>query len=263
MTTGSDELHVLLGAYVLGGLSNEDHRAFSEHLRTCARCQAELGQVSGLPRLLELAGPRGGPHLDEGADGSAAEDGTGEAGASGASGTSETDERNLAMLVDEVGRRRRRQRGVFSGIAAAAAVATFGIGASLGQQLLAPPAAAPPAPSSATTTATPPGGTPGSAAPVAHVAVRPVAGSAVQVDVALLARGWGTQLDIRCEDMPTSGEVALWVIDRNGRATTAASWRGTPAGYSRVTGATALSPGEIRAIEVRTGSGKVLASART
>ena len=63
MTTGSDELHVLLGAYVLGGLSDDDHRAFTEHLRTCADCQAELGQVSGLPRLLDLAGPAGGPHL--------------------------------------------------------------------------------------------------------------------------------------------------------------------------------------------------------
>lgn len=41
MTTGSDDLHVLLGAYVLGGLSDDDHRAFSEHLRSCRQCQTE------------------------------------------------------------------------------------------------------------------------------------------------------------------------------------------------------------------------------
>ncbi len=50
---------------------------------------------------------------------------------------------------------------------------------------------------------------------------------------------------------------------RKGKATTAASWRATAAGYSRVTGATALRPNEIQALEVRTGTGKVLASART
>ena len=66
MNPGSDDVHVLLGAYVLGGLSDEDHRTYSEHLRTCGPCQAELGQVSGLPRLLDLAGPEGGPHLADG-----------------------------------------------------------------------------------------------------------------------------------------------------------------------------------------------------
>ena len=47
--------------------------------------------------------------------------------------------------------------------------------------------------------------------------------------------------------MPTDGELALWVIDAKGKATTAASWRATAAGYSRVTGATALRPNEIQA----------------
>jgi len=47
-----EQLHQLLGAYLLGGLSDDDHRAFTEHLRACAACQQELGQVSGLPRLL-------------------------------------------------------------------------------------------------------------------------------------------------------------------------------------------------------------------
>jgi len=55
MTAGHDELQVLMGAYVLGGLSETDHKAFAEHLRECQVCQRELAQVSGIPRLLDLA----------------------------------------------------------------------------------------------------------------------------------------------------------------------------------------------------------------
>ena len=230
MTTRSDDLHVLLGAYVLGGLSDEDHRAFSEHLRSCRQCQTELGQVSGLPRLLDLAGPEGGPHLTE------------IPAALPVPLVAEPDDARIGSLLGEVGRRRRRRRAWFSGLAAAASVALFAAGAWLGPQLFAP--------------ATP-------ALPTTHVAAAPVAGSQVRIDIALVTRGWGTQLDVDCEDMPTDGSLVLWVIDHGGKATTAASWRATAAGYSKVTGATALRPNEIQLLEVRTGTGRVLASART
>jgi anti-sigma factor RsiW len=55
--TEHEQLRELLGAFVLGGLEPEEHRAFSRHLRTCSECQREAGQVSGLPALLELARP--------------------------------------------------------------------------------------------------------------------------------------------------------------------------------------------------------------
>ncbi|MER7072426.1 zf-HC2 domain-containing protein [Terrabacter sp. NPDC000476] len=230
MTTEPTDLHVLLGAFVLGGLSDADHRAFSEHLRTCAQCQTELGQVSGLPRLLDLAGPTGGPHL------AAPEPGAPEEVVRGAG------EDRVASLLTAVAARRRRRRAGLSLAAAAAAAAVFAGGAWLGPSLFADD-------------------TP--ALPTTHVVAAPAPGSAVKIDVALVTRGWGTQLDIDCEDMPTDGELLLWVVDRQGRATTAASWRATPAGYSRVTGATALRPNEIQTLEVRTGTGRVLASART
>ncbi|GAA3693872.1 zf-HC2 domain-containing protein [Terrabacter ginsenosidimutans] len=233
MNPGSDDLHVLLGAYVLGGLSDEDHRAYSEHLRTCVPCQTELGQVSGLPRLLDLAGPEGGPHL-------AVPDGG--ALAVPASHLTEPDDEHVTTLLAEVARRRRRRRRWVSALAAAAAAVFFVGGAWLGPKLTEP--------------TTP-------ALPTTHVVAAPAPGSSVRVEVALVARGWGTQLDLNCEDMPTNGELLLYVIDRNGRATTAASWRGTATGYSKLTGATALRPSEIQALEVRTGTGQVLASART
>ena len=226
-SAGPDDLHVLLGAYVLGGLSDEDHRAFSEHLRSCTQCQAELGQVSGLPRLLHLAGPAGGPHLA-----------TSQSGAP-VPALPEPDDARVSRLLGEVARRRRRRRVWFTAISSAAAVVLFVAGAWLGPGLVT------------------------SEPPTTHVSAVALPGSSVKVDVALVTRGWGTQLDIDCEDMPKDGELLLWVIDRNGAQSPVASWRATPSGYSRVTGATALRPNEIKKVEVRTSAGRVLAAAQT
>ena len=226
-TSGPGDLHVLLGAYVLGGLSDDDHRAFSEHLRTCRQCQAELGQVSGIPRLLHLAGPAGGPHMA-----------TTQTGAPEPA-LAEPDDARVARLLGEVGRRRRRRRIWFASLSAAAAVLLFVAGGLIGPALVA------------------------SNPPTTHIAAAPLPGSSVKVDVALVTRGWGTQVDIDCEDMPKDGELLLWVTDRNGKQSSVASWRATPSGYSRVTGATALRPNEISKVEVRTGTGRLLAAAQT
>ena len=51
------EPHVLLGAYVLGALSETDQAAFRSHLRWCQHCREELAEVAGLPRLLDLVDP--------------------------------------------------------------------------------------------------------------------------------------------------------------------------------------------------------------
>jgi hypothetical protein len=228
MTTGPDDPHVLLGAFVLGGLSDEDHRTFTEHLRTCRACQEDVGQVSGLPRLLDLAGPTGGAGPSEGTP-----EPTGPIG--GGPG-----EAGVAALVSAVARRRRRTRAWLTAAAAAAAVMFFVAGVWLGPRL-----SDSPSPPTARYTAT--------AAP----------GSSARVTVDLVTRGWGTQLDIACSEMPTDGELLLWVVDGDGTARSVASWLATPVGSATVTGATALRPREIIRVEVRTEGGKVLATART
>ncbi len=53
----AEDLHILLGAYVLGALSDKDNRAFRAHLRSCAPCQAELDELVGITRLLDLLDP--------------------------------------------------------------------------------------------------------------------------------------------------------------------------------------------------------------
>ena len=55
MSTSHDEIRVLLGAYVLGGLSSVDRRAFEDHLATCAECREELARSAPLPGLLTRA----------------------------------------------------------------------------------------------------------------------------------------------------------------------------------------------------------------
>jgi anti-sigma factor RsiW len=57
MNTTAEELHSLLGAYALGALSEKDHHAFTDHLRSCAQCRTELDELARLPRLLDLLDP--------------------------------------------------------------------------------------------------------------------------------------------------------------------------------------------------------------
>jgi hypothetical protein len=53
----SDEPHILLGAYILGGLDAHERRVFEDHLVGCARCRAEAAEFAPLPALLSKADP--------------------------------------------------------------------------------------------------------------------------------------------------------------------------------------------------------------
>jgi hypothetical protein len=52
MITELSHPHVLLGAYVLGGLRPDEVRSFTEHLPSCPACLRELEAVATLPALL-------------------------------------------------------------------------------------------------------------------------------------------------------------------------------------------------------------------
>jgi anti-sigma factor RsiW len=47
------DLHQLLGAYLLGGLQPDEAAAFERHLAECRDCRAELDQLASLPALLD------------------------------------------------------------------------------------------------------------------------------------------------------------------------------------------------------------------
>ncbi|NUR14843.1 zf-HC2 domain-containing protein [Terrabacter sp. C0L_2] len=46
--------HVLLGAYLLGVLGDDEERTFTEHLAACSTCQRDLDAAQHLPQLLSL-----------------------------------------------------------------------------------------------------------------------------------------------------------------------------------------------------------------
>lgn len=54
----ASEVHLLLGAFVLGGLDAEDVRTFATHMAGCARCRAELPDGRAVAAALALAGSR-------------------------------------------------------------------------------------------------------------------------------------------------------------------------------------------------------------
>ncbi|WP_454788391.1 zf-HC2 domain-containing protein [Mycolicibacterium lutetiense] len=52
-----DEPHVLLGAYILGGLDAEERGRFEVHLKDCAQCRAQAADFAPLPALLSKVDP--------------------------------------------------------------------------------------------------------------------------------------------------------------------------------------------------------------
>jgi len=96
--------------------------------------------------------------------------------------------------------------------------------------------------------------------PTARYRATAVADSQAQVEIALVTRGWGTQLDVTGAGLPTSGTLALWVVDGEGHSYQVATWNGTAAGRATLSAACATRPAQIRTIEVRTADGAPLAT---
>ena len=52
-----DDPHVLLGAYILGGLDADERGRCEAHLNDCAQCRAQAADFAALPSLLSKADP--------------------------------------------------------------------------------------------------------------------------------------------------------------------------------------------------------------
>ncbi len=256
--TDPERMHELLGAFVLGGLEDEERHAFTAHLRTCADCQREAAQLSGIPGLLDLVDPdtvtfdrfgRFG-RFDgvNGVDGVDGVDGVGGAAAGPAAvpdghpvpGVPRGGVVVPLPLFARVRADRRRRRGRLIAVAAAIAVLAGGLGASLGPvvaRVNAPPT-------------------------THYVATAPAAGG-TQVEVDLVTRAWGTQLDLRGSGLPTSGVLLLSVTNGAGYTYDIASWSGTPSGRTTLTAPCWMKPADITALRVHTREGATLATVST
>lgn len=227
-----EELHLLLGAFVLGGLDPEEHQAFTRHLRHCPACQQESAQLTGVPALLDLVDPA---HVEA----MSAEIGHPDAPALPSPAVLVP-----ASLLDRMRADRRRRRWRVGVAAAVLAILAGAVGASAGpllERLNAPPTRPLVA----------------SAGPVSGSA----GGPAAQVEIDLVTRTWGTQLDLRGSSLPPGQVLYLSVTDREGHAYDVASWTGTPSGRATLTAACWMKPADIAQVQVHTRDGGAIATA--
>jgi len=243
MTDGSprpphERLHELTGAFVLGGLSDADHRAFTAHLRGCPDCQREVAGLAAIPRLLGLldADTAAGDAVDGSIDGYAAAFTTGAPRAALGAVADPADGAATELLTLLRGRRRRARRRL-AAAAAVLAVACVGGGVAWGQA-----------------SARPPG-------PTVTLAAAPADGSSTQARVGLVAKGWGTQVEVAASELPRAGTFTLVVVDAAGHEQVIGSWSATASGRANLVAPCPWSPGSISAVHLRANTGQLLAAA--
>ena len=222
-----DDVHLLLGAFVLGGLAEDEHRTFTQHLRTCPTCQTELAQVSGLPALLALVDP---VEVDALASASPT------AAADAVPGATPYGEPLAPVaLLAEVRRRRVRRRWL-----TAAAAAVLVVAGTLAGLTLSPVVQEWRAGSDRIVATGPPG-------------------SRTVVSIALEPRTWGTQMVLDGSNLPTDGVFYLEVTDRQGRSWEVASWTGTPSGRTTLQAACWVERSTISTLVIQTRDGSRVA----
>ena len=221
MTDRHEELRLLLGAYVLGGLGTGDRRDLEDHLSRCETCREELSRSAPLPGLLRRL-PAGSAPWDDGAPSTPPGEGL---------------EGLLPRLLDGVGqdrRRRRRSSMVRTGVIAATVAALAAVGTAAVRE------------------------TP---APASIVSLSATGLSEADGDVSLVDMPWGTALTVRVSGLPDGGPFVLEVTRSGGGAPEqAASWSATPAREIEVRGASSIPYTEIDTISVVGPEGQVLAS---
>jgi hypothetical protein len=227
-------LRLSLGAYLLGGLDPDEARAVEEHVASCAECRAEIEQLEVLPAMLDVVPAARAEDLVEALPPVATEPAP-------------------PVLLSRVRARRRSLQLRWAGTLAGAAAASLAGGLALGP-VVAPLFAhgAPPTASPAPTTSAPAAATYSLNSP-----------DGAHVDLALVRKGWGTELDLVCRGMPYGGVFSVWVVASDGTQDKAASWSSTSyQGRAVLTGATSYQLASIRSIEIRDAAQNTIASVR-
>jgi hypothetical protein len=101
-----------------------------------------------------------------------------------------------------------------------------------------------------------------STAPVTTRKMTPVGDVPVQARVSLEGVTWGTRLGHVCRydaaGSRPAADYTLFVRTRDGRAQQVGSWRAVSGKTMQLSGATAATPEDIKSVEVRTTSGRVV-----
>lgn len=214
------------GAYVLGSLAAAARAEYEHHLTGCAECSRAVRELAGMPGLLARVPADVLEQLED---------------------RPPVPETLLPGLVTAA-RRDQRRRSVRSALAAAAAVAVVAGGSAaivMSRDDDGSPTAAPSAPAETTEPRQP---------------LTQVGDGSSTGWVSLTEVPWGTRLDLTCEYETPYGADATWtyamvVRTTDGRVEQVASWLGIPGLELHIRGATAASPDDIAAIEVRDAAG--------
>jgi anti-sigma factor RsiW len=257
-----DDIRMLLGAYVLGGLSEADRRLLEAHLPGCADCRDELARSAPLAGLLRRAPDAFGqpafdrPAFDQPAfDQPAFDQPAFDQPALGRPAfgrpafeparpapqkqSAASLERLLAEARRTSAARRHKVRLQRLILVAAAVIALAGVGVGL---LLRP-----------AQQHRPTGPT---------LAFHAAAGYRIAGNATLVAKPWGTSVSIALADLPAEGPFTLQVSSPSGRTEPACTWTATTTATAAVTGGTSMRLPSIRAITIVDHLGHVLATAR-
>lgn len=244
--------------YVLGALSPSDRRDFEAHLDDCADCRRAIAELAPTVGLLSRISAEDAASVDAagvdaaGVDGARVDTaGVGGAGVGGGDpGDGATRAADAPDVVDAVAvislareRARRRRRLRIVALVAAAVLVVAAVAVPLSVSTFLP-------------------------RPTASFALQSTSGVPLEAQVALTSVAWGTRIELDCRypeddesDAPADGwTYALTVVDSAGEASDVSTWRSKPGANARLQAGTALDLSDIRSIEIRTASGKVLMS---
>jgi hypothetical protein len=220
---------VSLGAYLLGALDPAERAEFEDHINTCPQCKAELLRLAPLPGLLQRLTPADYAAIeveDEIPDWP----------------LDYPPEIELVDFVpEEIAAEQRPVRPSWlrrsrAALAAAAAVVLLAIGGFVFLQTDSAPSTI-------------------QASPVAWTAVDPSTG--VHGRVELTKRGWGTELRLSMEDVPSGRKLCHMVVySRDGSSEVAGQWAaGNYTAIRSAPGSTSIQLTDIERIEVIAGGG--------
>jgi anti-sigma factor RsiW len=258
VNTDHEELRLLLGGYLIGGLDDADQERVDAHLPDCAACRDESARLAPVAELLRRL-PATDPVPPPASDAPSAAPSPLTRSVLAVVPSQERIDGLLCRMRAERARDRRGNRVRWLAVAAAV-VAVFAV--MLG--LLLPG-----------TWSDRPGGTalphPTTSGPVTvqpSVTAEPVTARFVAVDAGgpkgeavLTPHTWGVSVALDVSGLPGDGPFMMQVCSHSGTTEQAAIWGRTPSGRARVTGASSLQLRTVRYVRLADHQGRILATA--
>lgn len=207
-----EEVRVSLGVYLVGAIDAGERAEVDEHLRTCARCRAELDDLAILPSMLDqltledLGGVVPAPPASESLFARVAAQARLEADAEPAS------DRAKGATIQELPRFRRRR----ALLAAAAAVVLIGGASTAALTVL-------------------------SQGSNVHSGVQ----GQIHMRVAVSSQATGSTLRVEVSGLPEDEQCWLYAVASNGTKELVGHWEATYAGEAQVTGSTSIAKADL------------------